>query len=148
VELTKKHIEFIEGPIHSTVIEAAVKMLGERTDIGAHNLFLGQIRADEIDGKPVEAIDYSAYQEMAEKQLHKIADEALKEFPLQLVQIYHSMGAVKKGEISLFVLVASKHRKPTFTGLWFVVEEIKANVPIFGKEVFGDDSYVWKENKG
>ena len=63
------------------------------------------------------------------------------------MHIYHSMGRVKVGEICLFVFVSSPHRKEVFEALQYVVEEIKAQVPVFGKEVFEDESYQWKVNK-
>jgi molybdopterin synthase catalytic subunit len=62
------------------------------------------------------------------------------------MHIYHSIGKVKAGEICLFVFVSSKHRKDAFDACRDIVEQIKANVPIFGKEIFDDETFVWKEN--
>jgi molybdopterin synthase catalytic subunit len=62
------------------------------------------------------------------------------------MHIYHSKGIVKTGEICLFVFVSSPHRKEVFEALHEVVEEIKKQVPVFGKELFEDDSYQWKVN--
>jgi molybdopterin synthase catalytic subunit len=63
------------------------------------------------------------------------------------MHIYHSLGVVKAGEICLFVFVSSKHRKVAFEACGDIVEQIKAMTPIWGKEIFVDDSFVWKENQ-
>ena len=62
------------------------------------------------------------------------------------MHIYHSKGIVKAGEICLFVFTSSKHRNMAMDACRFLVEEIKANVPIFGKEIFEDESHQWKVN--
>ncbi|APD07966.1 molybdopterin synthase [Flavobacteriaceae bacterium UJ101] len=137
---------FVEGPISPEKIAQSIANHQVKTNIGAHNIFLGQVRADVIEGKEVKAIEYSAYEEMALKEFHKIREAAFEQFDLTCMHIYHSLGVVKAGEICLFVFVSSPRRKEVFKALEFVVEEIKANVPVFGKELFEDDSYQWKEN--
>jgi molybdopterin synthase catalytic subunit len=53
---------------------------------------------------------------------------------------------VKSGEICLFVFVSAPRRKVVFSAIEFLVEEIKQKVPIFGKEIFEDETYTWKKN--
>jgi len=105
------------------------------------------VRADVIDGKEVKAIDYSAYEEMANQKFHEIREAAFDRFDLSCMHIYHSKGVVDVGEICLFVFVSSPHRKEVFEALHYIVEEIKVQVPVFGKELFEDDSYQWKVNR-
>jgi molybdopterin synthase catalytic subunit len=62
------------------------------------------------------------------------------------MHIYHSLGIVKKGEISLFVFTSSKHRKAAIESCSYLVERIKKEVPIWGKELFEDTDYQWKTN--
>ncbi len=62
------------------------------------------------------------------------------------MHIYHSLGKIKAGDICLFVFVSSKHRKVAYDAMEYVVEAIKAEVPIYGKEVFEDESHQWKQN--
>ena len=57
------------------------------------------------------------------------------------MHIYHSLGKVKAGEICLFVFVSSPRRKEVYKALEHVVENIKANVPVFGREIFEDNSH-------
>jgi molybdopterin synthase catalytic subunit len=138
---------FVQGPIPSEYISLVINALKQHHHIGAQDLFLGQIRNDEINGKQVQAVEYSAYEEMAIKEFETVRKLAFEQFDIEALYIYHSLGLVQKGDFSLFVLAASKHRMPVIEALPFTVEAIKAMVPIFGKEVFEDQSHVWKENK-
>ena len=143
---TKLKNVFIQGAISPAFIGDSIAHHQSKTHIGAHDIFLGQVRADMIDKREVVAIEYSAYEEMANKQFHKIREEAFDKFDLSCLHIYHSIGIVKAGEICLFVFASSPHRKVVFEALQYVVEEIKNKVPVFGKELFEDDSYQWKVN--
>lgn len=143
----KKKQVFIEGPIPAEKISRSVASHQSKTEIGAHSIFLGQVRADEIDGKQVTAIEYTAYEEMAHKEFHKIREAAFSKFELTCAHIYHSLGTVKAGEICFFVFTSSAHRKAAREASSFIVDEIKANVPIFGKELFEDETHQWKVNQ-
>ncbi|WP_372945210.1 molybdenum cofactor biosynthesis protein MoaE [Muriicola sp.] len=136
----------VEGAITPEFIANSIAKHQTKTGIGAHDIFLGQVRADVIEGKEVKAIDYSAYESMANQKFHEIREATFEKFDLSCMHIYHSLGRVEAGEICLFVFVSSPHRKVVFEALQYVVEEIKAQVPVFGKEVFDDESYQWKVN--
>ena len=138
---------FKEGPIDPVFVGESIAKHQSKTSIGAHQIFLGQVRADTIEGKEVKAIDYSAYEEMAEQKFHEIREATFDKFDLTCMHIYHSLGEVKTGEISLFVFVSSPHREASNKAIVHLVEEIKAKVPIFGKEVLEDETHKWKENK-
>lgn len=137
---------FKVGAISSEFIGKSIAKHQTKTSIGAHNIFLGQVRADVIDGKTVKAIEYTAYEEMANAKFHEIREAAFEKFDLSCMHIYHSLGRVNAGEICLFVFVSSPRRKMVFKALKYIVEEIKANVPVFGKEIFEDSSHQWKKN--
>ena len=62
------------------------------------------------------------------------------------MHIYHSLGIVQAGDICLFVFVSSPRRNVVFKALEYIVEAIKADVPVFGKEIFEDDTHQWKVN--
>lgn len=137
---------FVKGPISAEFIGNSIAKHQTKTSIGAHNIFLGQVRADEIDGKTVAAIDYSAYEEMAEQNFHDIREAAFEKYDLTCLHIYHSLGNVKAGEICLFVFVSAPRRKVVYEALNYLVEEIKEKAAIFGKEIFEDETYTWKKN--
>lgn len=141
-----KKSSFINGAILSEFIGNAIAKHQSKTTIGAHNIFLGQVRADEIDGKKVVAIDYSAYEEMAEQRFYEIREAAFAKYELSCLHIYHSLGQVNVGEICLFVFVSAPRRKVVYQALEFLVEAIKEKAPVFGKEIFEDESYTWKKN--
>lgn len=138
---------FIEGPISAGFIGDSIAKHQSKTDIGAHAIFLGQVRADEKEGRSVTHIDYTAYAEMALQKVHLIREAAFAAYPLTCMHIYHSLGTVRSGEISLFVFVSSGHRDAAFTALREIVEKIKADVPIWGKEMFGETDGTWKVNQ-
>ncbi|OFZ12532.1 MAG: molybdopterin converting factor [Bacteroidetes bacterium RIFCSPHIGHO2_02_FULL_44_7] len=138
---------FKEGPISPAFIAESIAHHQVKTNIGAHQIFLGQVRKDRIGEKDVQAIEYSAHEEMANKEFHAIREEAFEKFDLTCMHIYHSIGTVQVGEICLFVFVSSAHRKSAQVAIEFLVEAIKIRVPVFGKEVFADQTHVWKVNK-
>ncbi|MEM7484294.1 MAG: molybdenum cofactor biosynthesis protein MoaE [Bacteroidota bacterium] len=144
----KKEVKnvFVQGAISPSFIADSIAKHQTKTQIGAHDIFLGQVRADKIEGKLVSGIEYTAYEEMANKKFHEIKENTFSKFDITCMHIYHSLGKVGVGELCLFVFVSSPHRKVAFEALQHVVEEIKANVPVFGKERFEDDSYQWKVN--
>lgn len=144
--IMKKKNVFIEGAIHPEFIAESIAKHQTKKNIGAHNIFLGQIRADEVKGRKVQAIEYTCYQEMAEEKLSKIREKAFQKYPLTCMHIYHSLGKVKAGEICLFVFVSSERRKQVYAATEEIVNIIKSEVPIFGKEIFEDENYQWKIN--
>lgn len=146
MENTKYKNVFVEGAITPEKIATSIAHHQVKTQIGAHDIFLGQVRADEIDGKEVKAIEYTAYDEMALKVFHEIREAAFKKFDLTCMHIYHSRGIVSAGEICLFVFTSSAHRKDAMDACRWLVEEIKEKAPVFGKEMFEDDSFQWKKN--
>jgi molybdopterin synthase catalytic subunit len=84
---------------------------------------------------------------MANEKFDAIREATFKKFDLTCMHIYHSLGAVNAGEICLFVFASSTRRKIVFKAIEYIVEEIKAHVPVFGKEIFEDDTHQWKTNK-
>ena len=62
------------------------------------------------------------------------------------MHIYHSLGKVQVGEICFFVFVSSRRRKEVYEATEYIVNSVKENVPIFGKEIFEDQTHQWKVN--
>ena len=137
---------FVEGAISPNFIAASIAKHQTKTTIGAHNIFLGQVRADVIEQKTVSAIEYTAYETMAEEAMFALRENTFERYELTCMHVYHSLGRVNVGEICLFVFVSSPRRKVVFEALEYLVEAIKAKIPIFGKEIFKDQSHQWKIN--
>ena len=144
----KKHKRiFVQGAITSAFIADSIQKHSTQTTIGAHNIFLGQVRGDIINDRKIVAIDYTAYEEMASEKMHLIRESIFEKYPLTCMHIYHSLGIVSSGEICLFVFTSAVHRKEAIDACEEVVELIKKELPIWGKEIFENDSYQWKENR-
>ena len=80
--MTEKKIKkvFVDGTISTIFIGESIAKHSSRKDIGAHSIFLGQVRNDLIDGKEVKAIDYTSYNEMAEEKFHEIREAIFEKF--------------------------------------------------------------------
>ncbi len=137
---------FVEGAINPQFIADSIAKHSTKTNIGAHSIFLGQVRNDIINGQEVTAIDYTTYEDMCLEKMHTIREEIFAKYPLTCMHIHHSLGKVKAGEISLFVFTSSAHRKAAIDSCEEVVERIKEELPVWGKEIFEDSSYQWKKN--
>ena len=138
---------FIEGAISPVFIAESIQKHSERTNIGGHSIFLGQVRGDDIDGRNVIAIEYTSYEELALEKMRIIKEDIFAKYPLSCMHVHHSLGRVAAGEICLFVFASSAHRKAAIEACEETVERLKAELPIWGKELFDDESYQWKENR-
>lgn len=137
---------FVEGAVSASFIAESISKHSTKTNIGAHSIFLGQVRNDVIDEKKVVAIEYTAYKDMALEKMHDIREAIFEKYELTCMHIYHSLGTVNTGEISLFVFTSSVHRRAAIDACNEIVEKIKAELPVWGKEIFEDESYTWKQN--
>ena len=97
--------------------------------------FWGVVRPIE-DGRRIEGIDYEAHHEMAEHQLKRIAERAAERFGLKRVIVHHRTGFIAAGEASLFLRVASPHRREGFEASQWIIDELKKKVPIWKQPRF------------
>ena len=146
MSVTKHKNIFVAGAISASFIAEKIQAHNNKLNIGGHSIFLGQVRADDIENKIVTAIEYTSYQELALEQMSRIREEVFGKYNLTCMHIYHSLGKVKAGEICLFVFTSSPHRKAAIDSCEEVVERIKKELPVWGRELFEDDSWQWKEN--
>ncbi|WP_332910288.1 molybdenum cofactor biosynthesis protein MoaE [Algoriphagus boritolerans] len=137
---------FVQGPISPESIAKSIANHGSKTDIGGHSIFFGASQADAKAEGNVIAIDYSAYEAMALEKAFEIREAVFAKYPLNCMHIYHSLGEVKVGELCLFVFTSSKHRKAAMDACDELVERIKAELPVWGKEILDTQGHVWKLN--
>jgi molybdopterin synthase catalytic subunit len=147
VQVHKRRDIFMEGPIPASFIAESIAKHASRTDIGGHDIFLGQVRADELDGRQVVAIEYTAYKEMALEEMTTIREEAFARWPITCLHVHHSLGAIPPGQLCFFVFASAAHREPAREAVAWVTDEVKRRLPIFGKEVFAEGGHSWKENR-
>lgn len=143
----KKKQVFVSGAIPASFIADSIAKHSSKTDIGAHSIFLGQVRKDMKEGKEIVAIEYTTHEEMANESLHTIREDIFAKYPLTCMHIYHSLGTVQAGEICLFVFTSSAHRSAAIAACTEVVERIKQEVAVWGKEIFADGLHQWKINQ-
>ena len=112
---------------------------------GAVCLFVGVVR-NENGGRPVRHLEYEAYEEMALPLMRQIAEEAAARWPVTDVRVVHRLGRLEIGEPSVAVAVASPHRAEAFEACRYVIDTVKAKVPIWKKEFYADGA-TWLEGQ-
>jgi molybdopterin synthase catalytic subunit len=104
---------------------------------GAVSMFIGKVRDDEINGRRVKAIEYSAYNDMAEKEADEITKTVMMAFSdVRKIFFVHSTGTVMAGEVSLFIMVTAGHRDQATRACRHIIEMLKERLPVWKKELF------------
>lgn len=104
---------------------------------GAEVFFIGTVR-NQTKGKQVQRLEFESYKPMAIKEMTKIAEHALAEWPLLRVAIHHRTGILEIGEIPVIIAVSSAHREVAFKACQYCIDTLKETVPIWKKETFTD----------
>eukprot|EP01118_Nematostelium_gracile_P012637 TRINITY_DN4647_c0_g1_i1.p1 TRINITY_DN4647_c0_g1~~TRINITY_DN4647_c0_g1_i1.p1 ORF type:complete len:155 (-),score=41.05 TRINITY_DN4647_c0_g1_i1:70-534(-) len=113
---------------------------------GAISTFSGTTR-NYFEGKKVVSLSYEAYDPMALKEMQKICTVVRSKWQVIGVAIFHRIGLVPIGESSVIIAVSSAHRKESLEAVQFAIDELKAKVPIWKRELYDDNTSSWKENK-
>jgi len=121
----------------------AEEMRTERA--GAVATFVGTVRRESTDGKTLDALEYHAYDHMAIEQMEMIHERALAKFEIEDAAIVHRLGLLKLGEASVAVVVVAAHRAAAFDACRWIIDAVKADVPIWKKDVWADGSASWVE---
>jgi molybdopterin synthase catalytic subunit len=111
-------------------------------DHGATAIFVGTVRSVN-EGREVRAIEYTAYEEMAEREMAVILDEAGQRNGDAVLVAEHRLGLLEVGEASIAIAAAHGHRSCALDALRYAIEEIKQRVPIWKRELFSDGSESW-----
>jgi molybdopterin synthase catalytic subunit len=110
---------------------------------GAVVLMSGTVR-NQTDGKPVESLEYQAYQPMAIAIFQSIAAEIRTKWQdANRIVIHHRVGHLKIGEISVLVAVGCPHRSEAFDACRYAIDTLKHNAPIWKKEHWQNGSSTW-----
>jgi MoaE-MoaD fusion protein len=116
-------------------------LAAKRGEDGAVVVFDGIVR-NNTRGRQTLHLDYEAYEEMAEKQMRDLADQAGTRFGVRHVSIVHRLGRLQIGETSVLIVVASAHRAQAFEACRWLIDTLKKTVPIWKRETFVDGA-VW-----
>jgi len=114
------------------------------TAVGGIDVFLGTTR-DETDanGRKLVALDYEAYAPMALKQMKDLAAGARSRWPIVRLAILHRIGRVELARPSVIIAVSTPHRGEAFEACRWIIDTLKAAVPIWKREVWEDGSGTW-----
>ena len=126
-----RHVSLTTAPIDELALVAA-RVLSP--GMGAVVYFSGVVRGNEA-GAAITAIDYEAFDKMAEHQFHLLFDEMERRWPLESVRLVHRLGPVRVNEASLWVEVIAPHRSEAFAAAQWLIDEMKRIVPIWKKPV-------------
>jgi len=111
---------------------------------GAVATFTGVVR-NHHHGKEVLWLEYEAYEEMAEKQIDGLITEASRRWPISQVALRHRLGHLHMGEVSVAIAVAAPHRAEALEACRWLIDTLKAEVPIFKKEAYAGGE-VWVDD--
>ena len=109
---------------------------------GGYCAFEGWVR-NHHQGRSVDRLEYEAYPLLAEKEGKRIIAEAHEKFEIVQAACVHRTGPVEIGGLAVVVCVSAHHRDAAFDACRYIIDEVKARVPIWKKEHFSDGSSGW-----
>ena len=107
----------------------------QNSTVGGTIIFLGTVREVSSENSKLSNLVYEAYETMAEEIFSDIESEARQKWEIEGISISHRIGTLKVGEVSVIIIVSSKHRKEAFECCRYIIENVKARVPIWKKEI-------------
>ena len=117
------------------------RMTKGRHDVGALVTFTGLCRSE---GESLSALELEHYPGMAERELERIADDAVQRWPLDALTVIHRYGKIAPGEQIVLVAATSRHRDAAFDAARFVMDFLKTDAPFWKKEHRADgDNAEW-----
>ena len=128
-------VEIINKPIKS------FQITNDDNKNGAELVFNGRVRGTE-KGKPIKYLEYEYYEGMAETELKSLANDACKNFTVNHLYCRHRVGKVKACEISIHIIILSKHRKEAIKAMDWFIFELKKNVPIWKWAILNDGEKI------
>lgn len=135
-------VKITRDPLDDAAVNALVQAISH-PEVGGIVTFHGVVR-NHARGKRVRYLEYDAYPEMAEQQMAAIAAEVERRWQTDRVAMVHRIGRLEIGECSVVVAVACPHRAEAFDACRYAIDTLKANVPIWKKEV-AEDGEEWVE---
>jgi molybdopterin synthase catalytic subunit len=104
--------------------------------------FEGRVRSRN-EGRQVRGLEYEVYGELAEKEGARIVDEARRKFAVRAAACVHRVGRLRIGAIAVWAGAAAEHRDAAFAACRYIIDEVKARVPIWKKEHYATGSSRW-----
>ena len=111
---------------------------------GAIATFIGTVR-NNSGARTVTGLEYSAYPEMANREMNEILHEALALASGAEIVAVHRVGNLNVGDVCVMIAASHAHRAAAFDACRYAIEEIKKRVPIWKRERYADGSTEWVE---
>jgi molybdopterin synthase catalytic subunit len=127
---------------HSRIATETLRSTLENDASGAMVCFEGWVR-NHSEGKPVLRLEYEVYEALALREGQQILQEARERFPIREAVCVHRAGALEIGDCAVWVGVSTSHRGDAFEACRFIIDAVKARVPIWKKEYFSDGTAEW-----
>jgi molybdopterin synthase catalytic subunit len=108
---------------------------------GGLTLFVGRVR-DHDGGKGVVGLDYTAHPSALER-LREVCERIAEEYDVHGLAAVHRVGSLDIGDIAVVVATTSSHRGDAFTASRALIDTLKAEVPIWKHQRFGDGTEEW-----
>jgi molybdopterin synthase catalytic subunit len=110
---------------------------------GAFNCFEGRVR-DHNAGQAVIVLEYEAYAALCQSEAQKIFQETGKKFSVIAMKCVHRVGRLRVGDMAVWIGVMAAHRDDSFRACRYIIDEVKARLPIWKKEYYenGDSGWV------
>ncbi|KAK2707747.1 hypothetical protein QYM36_015446 [Artemia franciscana] len=112
---------------------------------GATSIFIGTTR-DHFHNRKVKKLSYEAYESMAVKEIEKLCSDTRKTWNIINIAVHHRLGDVPVKEVSVVIAASSAHRKESLAAINYLIDNLKAKVPIWKKEIYEDGYSEWKAN--
>jgi len=109
---------------------------------GAYCSFEGWVR-NRNEGRPVERLEYEAYESLGIKEGERIVAEAVDRYGVSAARCVHRLGILELTDLAVWVGVSSPHRDEAFAACRFIIDEVKQRVPIWKKEHYVDGDSGW-----
>lgn len=122
------------GAAHDDVVDV---------EAGGIGVFTGVVR-NHHDGQPVRELTYEAWEEVAPDALRDVAEDVAAAHPgVRAVHVVHRLGRLGVGEVSIVCAASAPHRAEALAAASALIDEVKARVPVWKREVRGDGSVSW-----
>ncbi len=128
-------------PISADALAARV----QRPDLGGIVTFAGVVRAEGSADNPLIALEYSAYETMAIRQMQELRRAALQRFEIGEAALAHRLGRIPIGETAVAIAVGAPHRNAAFDACRWLIDTLKRDVPIWKREVWQKSEPTWVE---
>ena len=133
--------------LDNAIDENRVKAMLDNDSCGAFVSFEGRVR-NHNNATSVERLTYYGYEALAINQGRLIIEEAKRTFEITQANAIHRIGELDIGDVAVWVGVASAHRYPAFDACRWILDTIKADIPVWKQEYYVDADSKWLSNNG